>query len=154
MGSLCSLYVYFLFLDRKIVLKHFWESEDLYHIWYLLSAVLLSKHCGKQLTIILFLSCQFVEKATNGTFPVFCEVDVFCLVGMTLQYLEHTWVIRMALLMCSKNLFLAFPKVITLFQENHTGICSNVVWSWVARYAEKDGQEWFSNWIVWNLSMT
>lgn len=33
---------------------------------------------------------QFVEKTKNGTFPVFCEVDIFCLVAMTLQYLDHT----------------------------------------------------------------
>lgn len=59
-----------------------------------------------------------MEETKNDTFPFFsCAVDVFCLVKITLQYLEHPWIIKMLLLVCLRDLFVAFPKVKQLFRN-------------------------------------
>lgn len=71
---------------------------------YLGPALLLSQYFGDHLVerinnyTFFLLESQFVEERKNGTFSFSCGVDVFCIVTMSLQFLEHPWVIRVLIL--------------------------------------------------------
>ena len=58
----------------------------------------------------------FVEEIQNGTFATFF-CDVFSLVTITSQYLEHPWVVKILLLVFLRNIASVLSKVNKQFRN-------------------------------------
>lgn len=67
----------------------------------------------------------FVEEIENGTFTTFLY-DVFSLVIATLQYLKHSWVMKILLLVFLRILFWLFPTLTSNLGISHRR-CNSVV---------------------------
>lgn len=87
-----------------------------------------------------------MEAIQNGIFTT-CFCDVFSLVTITLQYLEHPWVIKILPLVFLRNMVSPFSSLTSYLETCPAAVWLCVAWQNMGRYLER-----FSPPKLWNFT--